>query len=163
VDFPVKAKAIEVEDGLSLEIDNQSSYKIDLCRIYYSKHFFDIQPIQAERSVLRRIDTEKVTKQIPYHLIEKSYSDLPLGAKKSKNLSIQMAQDLNKDLLQSIHYRYSESKDMVYLTGWIAKAVKPIMVESSGSENEAATLVEWVIPIEKQETESRIDSRLAEK
>ena len=72
---------------------------------------------------------------------------------------MQIARDLYKDLLQSIYSRYSERKDVVHLTGWISEAVKPIMVESSGSRNEAVTLVEWVIPIEKQKTESQAETQ----
>jgi hypothetical protein len=159
VDFPIKARATEDDEGLFLEISNQSPFKIDLCRLYYSNRFFNIQPIPVKKSTIHRIDNERVTKQPPFHLIEKKYSDFPPGLKKSKNLSTQMAQDLDKDLLQSIHSRYSERKDVVYLTGWISEAVKPIRVESSGSRNEAVTLVEWVIPIEKQKTESQAESQ----
>ena len=153
--IPIKARAAQDENGILLEINNQSPFKIDHCRLYYSNRFFNIQPIPVKKRTLQRIDHERVTKQIPYHFTGKNHSDIPLRPIRSKDLSMQMAQDLNQNLLQSIHARYRERTDVVHLTGWISGSVKPIMVEPKGLGSEGVTLVEWAIPLEKQETESQ--------
>lgn len=143
-ELPLQAQARFQEEGISLSIENRSSFSILNCLVYFGGRLFTLGNIGPEERLNKRLSLTPQGPGIPFTPREVEVM-LKAGLKDGP---MELEMEMTKNLWFSIQERSQYKIDRIFLVGWIDSQSFPSPAKPENLFPSRVHILEWEIPLE---------------
>ena len=153
-EFPMEAKAQFQEEGLSLSLENRSSFPILNCNVYFGGRLLAFGNIAPEEKLIKRLNLTTLgpknafTAKEVEAFLKNGLGDGPGSFPKG------MEMEFTKDLWISIHEKNQWKADRIFLVGRIDSLIWPAPLKQKTPFRNSIQVLEWEIPLETGSSEN---------
>ena len=148
IDSPLKGHALQDPHHLTINVENKLPHKIVDCLIYFKKRFLVVDNISAnkQQKIKLRLSELKKTEIFNEHEAKQILNRFGINGSLSYLRTSQ--KNLTKDVLLGIHAKYENTRDALYLIGWVQGSVVQPEFKQIQPLGENLTLVNWELTVE---------------
>jgi hypothetical protein len=146
-DFQVLGEANSNDRGLTVLLDNRTSYTIKDSLIYYQNRFLDMGEIAPMTKKIVEMKKEVIDQQKQAGSPENDWPKWDGERSERPSLLGIMQNHLKKDLLWAIHSKYRDNHEALKLIGWIPSGIIHPEFREATISGEGLTLVFCDIPL----------------